>query len=403
MSKITRLFIGLLLILYPFVQPVSSTGIVQLRSETVDATSLSGSSGILDEESEHFLKAKSLIFHSRWKEARHSLEEYLKSYPSGKYRDEAIYWLAQSLDKLSRNETDPQTMISLKEMAMEKLNILIEEFPQSIWCDDAWALKVEISGMLAVLGKSESRETIQKIARSEAETDMHLKMLGLNALLDLEPNVAISLLKQILADEKEPSLRKRALLLLVRHYSEASLAAVASAAQKDPDEEVRKVAAFWVKQINRFRIPTALNYYVLEARIKELDKAEMFPEDKVSVFELPRTRLRSEKEMESTVQRYFRRELKSFHFRAGVYGNVYTYERKPSCMAHDIVINVFIDTEEKTPQSIKGKIRFYDNERQKEFWVSYDISDKNETLLAVRRGNNVALLVLQFEVLKKVP
>ncbi len=307
----------------------------------------------------------------------------------------------QSLDKLSRIETDPQTMIRLKETAMEKLDSLIEEFPQSIWCDDAWALKVEISGMLAVLGKSDSREIIQKIARSEAETDMHLKMLGLNALLDLEPNVAISLLKQILADEKDPSLRKRALLLLVRHYSEASLAAVASAAQKDPDEEVRKAAAFWVRQINRFRIPTVLNYYVFEARIKELDKAEMFPEDKVSVFLLPRTRLRSEKEMKSIVQRYFRQELKSFRFEAGVYGNVYAYEREPHCMVHDIVINVFIDTEKKTPQNIKGKIRFFDNERQKEFWVSYDINDRNETLLAVRRGNNVALLVLQFEVLKK--
>jgi hypothetical protein len=384
------------LILHPCIRIAAGNGIALPWSETIAAANPAGI-GLPETESVRFLRAKVFIFRSRWGEARSAFESYLEAYPGGKFRDEAAYWLAQSLDKLSRLETDSERMLRLKEMASDKLDLLIKQFPRSPWLEDARALKLEISTMLAALGKSGPKDDVRRIAESGDSNDTSLKLLGLNALLDLEPSAAFPLLEQILAGEKEPSLRKKAIFLLARHFSEESLAAVTNAARTDPSEDVRKEAAFWAAQMSFFRVPTALNYYVFEAQIDDLVRAARFSEKEVAVLRLPRSPLRDEKAMEKTAKAAFRGELKRFRHVAGVFGAVSTGERRPSCKAHEIVISVFIDPKKKTAQSIGGRVRFVDQARQLEFWASYETGSAGETVLAARRGNKVSLLILQFE------
>ncbi|MCK4760337.1 MAG: hypothetical protein KAT69_09820, partial [Candidatus Aminicenantes bacterium] len=50
-----------------------------------------------DEELDIFLKGKDYVFKRYWRKAKEQLEFYLKKYPSGQLRAEALYWLAQSL------------------------------------------------------------------------------------------------------------------------------------------------------------------------------------------------------------------------------------------------------------------------------------------------------------------
>ncbi|MDH5745278.1 MAG: outer membrane protein assembly factor BamD, partial [Candidatus Aminicenantes bacterium] len=108
-----------------------------------------------DEELDVFLKAKDYVFKRYWRKAKEQLEFYLKKYPSGQLRAEALYWLAQSLNRISKDEVDKDKVIALKEEAVQKLELLIGQYPESVWTDDAQELRVEIAGELALIGRTE--------------------------------------------------------------------------------------------------------------------------------------------------------------------------------------------------------------------------------------------------------
>ena len=109
-----------------------------------------------EKELNTFLEGKEYVFKRQWKKARQRLEIYLKRYPSGQLRDEALYWLAQCLNKISKDQVDKDKVIELKEEAVKKLELLIQEYPRSVWMDDAQELRIEISGDFKMLQTNEN-------------------------------------------------------------------------------------------------------------------------------------------------------------------------------------------------------------------------------------------------------
>jgi len=54
-----------------------------------------------DKGTDLFFKAKEHVFKRQWDKALTQFEKYLKDFPEGRYQDEALYWLSQSLNQLS--------------------------------------------------------------------------------------------------------------------------------------------------------------------------------------------------------------------------------------------------------------------------------------------------------------
>jgi TolA-binding protein len=71
-----------------------------------------------DKEMDRFLKAKEQVFKRNWEKARSGFESYLKDYPQGRLRDEGLYWLASSLNMLSKDEKREENIIALRKQSL---------------------------------------------------------------------------------------------------------------------------------------------------------------------------------------------------------------------------------------------------------------------------------------------
>jgi len=104
-----------------------------------------------NKELEQFFAAKAHVFKRNWAAAVKDLGRYLKDHPQGKMSDEALYWMALSLNRMSREESDMEDAIRLKEQAVQKTGDLIRRFADSLWLDDARTLRMEIAGELTLV------------------------------------------------------------------------------------------------------------------------------------------------------------------------------------------------------------------------------------------------------------
>jgi len=66
-----------------------------------------------NKELEQFFKVKTQVFNRGWAAVQSGMGQYLKDYPSGKMKDEALYWLAQSQDRLAGEESETSKTIVL--------------------------------------------------------------------------------------------------------------------------------------------------------------------------------------------------------------------------------------------------------------------------------------------------
>lgn len=351
-----------------------------------------------DKETDQFLKAKGHVFKRNWKKAADRLEAYLEKYPSGKYKDEALYWLAQSINKLSRKEEDPEKVIALKERAIDELNLLIDHGPESPWMDDAQALKIEMSGELALMGREEHRGYIEEIIETHNKKESDLKMFALNELIELKPSAAIPILENILSNESDPAVRKKGLLLLALNFSEEALDILLEVERQDPDSTVRNEAASWLRQIKSRSIPVQLNYYGYVARLKDREDHELIPENRLNIYKLPPIRSKSKRKVEKAIAGFFNKKLSDLKFATNSFGGVDYFGSMN--ISHNLAgfrIRVLQEGFVKEYDRISGKVSFYDTEEEKEHKAAYTVDSRHDRLLAMRRGEEVAVLVLQFE------
>ncbi|MDH4272199.1 MAG: tetratricopeptide repeat protein, partial [Candidatus Aminicenantes bacterium] len=137
-------------------------------------------------ELEQFFKVKTQVFSGDWAAVRSGMEQYLKDYPSGKMRDEALYWLARSRDRLAEKESEASKVIGLKRSALEALDRLIEGFPDSLWRDDGQEFRVRIAGQLVLLGETQYKNIILDALKTQEKTEADLKLSALRSLAELD-------------------------------------------------------------------------------------------------------------------------------------------------------------------------------------------------------------------------
>jgi HEAT repeat protein len=100
----------------------------------------------------------------------------------------------------------------------------------------------------------------QPCARGNGDERDDERMAALNALLQMNAEQAMPILKQVLArrDACSASLREKALFLVSQKQTPETENILLDAIRNDPDEDVRKRAVFWLGQVNTDRAAQAL-------------------------------------------------------------------------------------------------------------------------------------------------
>jgi len=351
-----------------------------------------------NKELDQFFKAKSPVFDQDWAAVRSGMEAYLRDYPAGRMRDEALYWLGRSFDRLARREKERTSIVALKTKAAETLDRMIKEFPESLWRDDGRELRLAIASELAILGVATERSVVEEAARSQDKSEAELRRIALRSLIKLDPKTALQVMGDFIETETDPGLRKMAVALLGQKFTREVIGLLESVAGKDPNEDVRREAEYWLGKIKIRLIPIQLNYYCYEARLTDTSAYDKVPEGKVASFSPPHGRTESEGRVKTEIGRIFGGRISIRGSKATSMGTSNLYEIMKTegttvqtiHRINDFRIGLDGGSIAKTPESIGGRV-FFDAQA-----AAFTVNDQNDALLAARRGDRLALMYLEM-------
>jgi hypothetical protein len=352
-----------------------------------------------NKELDQFFKVKASVFSQDWTEVRSGMEAYLRDYPAGKMRDEAMYWLGRSFDRLARQEKERTSVVALKSKAAETLDRMIKEFPESLWRDDARELRLAIAGELAILGVASQRSIVEEAVRSQNKSEVELRRIALRSLVKLDSRTVLPAMGDFLETEPDPGLRKEGVALLGQRFTGEVVGLLESVAGKDSNEDVRREAEYWLAKVKTRHIPVQLNYYCYEALLTDTSAYGKVPEGKVSSFSPPHGRTGSERRVKNEIGRIFGGWISFTGSKATSMGATEMYEIlrttermtiRRSHKINDFRIALDGGSIAKTPESIDGRV-FFDAQA-----AAFTVNSQNDALLAARRGERLALMYLEM-------
>jgi HEAT repeat protein len=111
-----------------------------------------------------------------------------------------------------------------------------------------------------------------------AEDDDDVQATALNALIQMDADKALPILKKVLArrDEGSACLRRKAVFLVSQHEGAETEAILLGAARNDPDPDVRGQAIFWLSQVDSPRATAALDSIASTSKDPELQEKAIF-------------------------------------------------------------------------------------------------------------------------------
>lgn len=377
-----------------FAAPVEST-----HSSIAD---LSASEHDTDKEMDRFLKAKEHVFKRNWAKARSGFESYLKDYPQGRLRDEGLYWLASSLNMLSKDEKREENIIALKKEAIARLNELVDRHPKSLWRDDGLALRIEIASQLVLMGQDDYTHIIDEAVRAEKKDARQLRMLALNTLVALNENYALPLLQNILNTDTDTEIRKRCVQLLGQHFSDSSFDFLQGMAAGDSDKEIQKEAESWIDRIQQSRVPVYIKYNIYGSRLVDDSLYSEFPEGQIRTFPLEAEKTIGPKAIQNLISPIFKGKLSSLSSSANgaiPYPGFYFQDHLITITnrAGDYQLWIKPDELDVSESRIAGVVEFRHRQTNKKTDVSFQLNRGETKLLTTRSGNTISLMILQFQ------
>jgi HEAT repeat protein len=206
---------------------------------------------------------------NNWRGAASIFRQISERYPRSAYVNESLYWQAFALRNTRRNE-DLKT-------ALEALKTLEGRDPKAMAVRDAPALKTQICGELArqgdqpcaasivstaqgddsaTRGRSGARSSAQQATSCPSGGDDDERMMALNALLQMDPDQAMPILKRLLERRETcyAPLRRKAVWLISQKGGREAADLLLRTAQEDPDRETREQALFWMGQVDDPRV-----------------------------------------------------------------------------------------------------------------------------------------------------
>jgi hypothetical protein len=211
------------------------------------------------------------------------------------------------------------------------------------------------------------------------------------------------LIEKVLKSQEDPTIRKHAVFLMGAHYGEQALPILRHLETSDPDKAIRQEAALWRKHIQMESIPVQLNYYGYIAHLKK--DHHLIPEGKLNVYDFPALRSHSSRKVEKEVKKLFDGKLSDVKFTMGLIGGIESQRilRTSGLQMHvthnlrGFQVEVPEDNLEKDYFRVRGKVSFFDTYRDREHLKAFVVDEDHGQLMAMRCGDEVVILVLQFE------
>ena len=203
-------------------------------------------------------------------------------YPRSTYVPNTYYWQAFALYRAGSDDNLHDARTTLRTQA--------DRYPRATTSRDARVLLRRVQGELARRGDSDAAEDVSRDADLVAPTtpaiaatpgtppitmapigptaviaapgrpghrgscdddDDDMRLAALNAVLQMDPDRAVPLLKTVLArrDAGSTCLRRKAVFLLSQKRTDETARILLDIVRHDPDQEVREQAVFWLSQV----------------------------------------------------------------------------------------------------------------------------------------------------------
>jgi HEAT repeat protein len=236
--------------------------------------------GLQDEPgAQEFRAGREAALQRRWQEALRHFEAVIEENPGTPLVDDATYWAARCQHELGNHRA-----------AVERVNQLIDQYPDSSWIDDAKVLRIDAATILVREGEASYSRYLREAAaapvppapaagvrpnaqpvpaaepapvaepampvmdvpapEAPAPTDpeTELRLYALNALVGMGADEAWPLLRKVMANSDDPVLRRRAIMVLGQVDHPEAFEMLVELARSDTDLEVRREAVFWLSQ-----------------------------------------------------------------------------------------------------------------------------------------------------------
>jgi HEAT repeat protein len=201
-----------------------------------------------DEAAQLFQSAKDAVFSKSWQAAAEKWRGFCERFPQSKWQAEPYYWLAYSLNQAAGEISDYEKQTTMREQAMDKVEMLLTRFQKSSWSEDARMLRIDLAENLVKAGKGQYKKYITSGAEGKNGGDFNVKLAALDALLQMDEEKALPILKKILRENKDKNIRAKALFVLSQHDDPSIAPLLGEIARKDEDPYVREQAVFWLGQ-----------------------------------------------------------------------------------------------------------------------------------------------------------
>jgi HEAT repeat protein len=249
---------------------------------------------IMDPADSLYRSARAALRRNDYTRAAELFRQVRDKYPRSEYAPDAYYWEAFSLYRSGGKANLQQ--------AREVLRLQRQRHREKADGSDARSLATRICGELARQGDSECAELITESA-GEAVTETStstntatstntrtttrttcpreeddMRIEALNAVLQMDADRAMPLLKRVLArrDECSAPLRRKAIFLVSQKHTTETETLLLDAARNDPDQEVREQSVFWLSQVGTERSVSALDSILRTARDRQLQEKAIF-------------------------------------------------------------------------------------------------------------------------------
>lgn len=244
--------------------------------------------------------ARRALNRNEYWEAAQAFRQIRTRFPRSTYTPDALYWEAYATYRRGSPTAELRGAVAL-------LDDQEKRFPQAATRGDAAALRTRILGELARSGDSDAERRIRETAleavaptppvpprpptppvapappgarqdRGECRDRDDERSAALNALLQMDADRAVPILKQVLArrDAASACLRRKAVFILSQKEGSDTGDLLLDLARNDPDAEVRGQAVFWLSQVDGERAVTALQSILATSTDRDIQEKAIF-------------------------------------------------------------------------------------------------------------------------------
>lgn len=232
--------------------------------------------------------AREALNRRSYTQAAYLFSEIYTRHPKSTYSPDAYYWEAYTryLNGSSEN------LGRARELLTQQRRL----YPDAKTSGDAQDLVARINTRLARGGDARAAEQVVAMAEAAADSrptrssgnrrgrsacsddDDDDKMAALNALLQMDEDRALPILKKVMArrDEASICLRRKAVFLISQHSGDNAESMLLAAVRQDPDGEVRQQAVFWLGQSGGEHAAAALDSILRSSADHEVQEKAIF-------------------------------------------------------------------------------------------------------------------------------